>query len=295
MKIKHELTIKSEMDLSSLSVNYIHTPAIGALRLPFYLESCGHFYANQGYFTEREGLKSYLIILTIQGCGYVRSKEKEILLARNRAALIDCMDFQFYQTASECCWEFLWIHFNGTSAALYCELLNERGIELIDFGEQNDPRKLIDELFDMVQLSHKNLDLQLSEKLTSIMTAMLLAKQTTLATPRFEQHRMDILQAISIIKNQYSELLTIDGLSKHAHISKFYFVRIFKEFTGQTPYEYLMSYRINESKTLLLKSTLSIMEISIRCGFLDTSNYIRYFKRMTGTTPNAFRKDRVFL
>lgn len=290
-----EYRISSDMDISGLSSNYFHTTSVRAQRLPFYLESCGHYYANDCYFTEREGLRSYLIILTLNGCGYVRAKDKEILIARNRAAIIDCMDFQFYQTASDSEWEFMWIHFYGSAASLYCELLNENGIELVNFGEDDMPRIMIGEIFDMLKNRHKNLDLELSEKLTGVITKMLLAKQTISSTPRFEQHRQDIMETLSVIKERYSERLSIDELSKHAHISKFYFVRIFKDFTGLTPYEYLMSYRINESKIFLFKTNMSITEVSNRCGFIDTSNYIRYFKRSTGTTPNTFRKDKSFM
>ncbi len=295
METKNNFKLKSEMDISSLSTDYMHTASLSAHRFPFYLENGGHFFANMGYFTEREGFRSYLFMLTIKGCGYIRSKNKEILLSRNHAVLIDCMDYQYYQTASDSSWEFVWVHINGTSAALYYDLQNQGSFESIDFGEDKKPIELMMEIFKIVEEKKTNIDLLLSERLITLCTKMLLAKNKSFEAPHFEQHRKDITYTLSVISERYSEPLTIDELSKHAHISKYYFVRVFKDFTGQTPYEYLMSYRINESKTFLLKTDDSVSMISSRCGFVDTSNFIRCFKRATGTTPKVFRKDRGFI
>lgn len=292
---KHEYKLKSVMDLSSKSYNFGNTPSLRAQQLPFFLESCGHFFANKGYFTEREGLGNYLLLYTLQGSGKIRSKDNEILISKNCAVLIDCLEFQQYRTEGESIWEFMWIHLNGTAAPLYYDILNENGLSLVHIDEASGMYDLIAGIFDELDKKSRMLDLQLSEQITSIMTKVLLAKQETMLMPKYEQHRNDITQSLSIIKEHYQQQLTLDELSKNSHISKFYFIRIFKSVTGQTPYEYLMSFRINESKSLLTRTGFPISDIANMCGFTDTSNFIRCFKRATGRTPNAYRKDVGFL
>lgn len=290
-----EFKLVCEMDIESASYSYVHTPGLWALQLPFHLESYGHYFADKGYFTEREGLRSFLLIYTLEGCGIVKSKDEEVLTVRNTAVLIDCMEYQHYKTSENCRWEFVWAHFSGAMAPIYSELINSGGIALVDFMDDVTVKNHMADIEKTAKTNAMNLDLKFAERLMSILTKMILTKQKHSAKVRYIRHEDDIHNAIDIIRTKYCEQLTIDELSQNAHISKYYFVRIFKDFTGQTPYEYLISYRINESKNLLLKTEMPISEVSARCGFEDTSNYIRCFKRATGKTPGAFRKDRIFL
>lgn len=292
--INRNIKLTSDMDIEDSSTNYTYMPSQRTERYPFYCEGAGHFHANMGYFTEREGLESYLLILTINGCGYIKTKNNEVLVARNRAVLIDCMEYQYYRTASDSVWEFVWIHLNGFAMSFYYNLLNGNGLELIDFENDLTPLSQVNSIFESMDSKDSNLDLIISEKIMSLITRMTLSKKTISASSDYAQHRKDINMAIDIIKSRFSENINIEELSKHAHISKFYFVRIFKEITGKTPYDYLISYRINEAKKYLLKSDIPISEIAIRCGFLDTSNFIRYFKKASKVTPGVFRRERSF-
>ena len=52
----------------------------------------------------------------------------------------------------------------------------------------------------------------------------------------------------------------------------------------------LLLTRIAKAKELLLNSDLLVSEVAFKSGFLDTNNFIRYFKREVGMTPNRFRK-----
>lgn len=299
IKKKHvdngEFRLVCEMDIESASYSYVHTPGLWALQLPFYLESYGHYFADKGYFTEREGLRSFLLIYTLDGCGIVKSKNEEVLAVKNTAVLIDCMDYQYYKTKDNCRWEFMWAHMNGVAAQIYSELINSDGIALVDFNDDMTAKSHVADIEKTVKTNPMNIDLKIAESLMGVLTRMILTKQKHSTKVRYKRHEDDIHNAIEIIRAKYYEPLTIDELSRNAHISKYYFVRIFKDFTGQTPYEYLISYRINESKSLLLKTEMPISEVSAGCGFEDTSNYIRCFKRATGKTPGAFRKDRIFL
>ncbi len=59
--------------------------------------------------------------------------------------------------------------------------------------------------------------------------------------------------------------------------------------TGQQAAAILAGFIISEAKRLLLYSSLSVSEIAYSLNFKDNSHFIKYFKRFTGTTPNAFR------
>ena len=69
-----------------------------------------------------------------------------------------------------------------------------------------------------------------------------------------------------------------------------HFSRLFKQTFQQSPYQYVLSRRIEKAMTLLRDETLSIAEIATACGFSNQGHLTTAFKRRTGTTPGAYRK-----
>ena len=54
--------------------------------------------------------------------------------------------------------------------------------------------------------------------------------------------------------------------------------------------EYIMTFRINHAKELLLNSSLKVNEISTLCGFNDYNYFTKVFKNKTSYSPRAYRK-----
>jgi AraC family transcriptional regulator len=76
------------------------------------------------------------------------------------------------------------------------------------------------------------------------------------------------------------------------NLSRFHFVRTFKQSTGLPPHRFLMARRIERAKELLAEPGLPIAEVSRRAGFHGVTQLTRAFRRLTGTTPSGFRRDR---
>ena len=68
-----------------------------------------------------------------------------------------------------------------------------------------------------------------------------------------------------------------------------YFCRLFKQYTGKTPIEYLNNYRIEQAAKLLIETNDSITDIAFDCGFENTSYFIRKFKAQKSATPKQYR------
>ena len=88
----------------------------------------------------------------------------------------------------------------------------------------------------------------------------------------------------------FSRKLSLEEAADLVGYSPAYFSRIFKDEMGITFKEALNSIRIEKSKKLLLSSTASIADICSMVGFNDQSYYCKVFKRLSGTTPDKFRK-----
>lgn len=94
------------------------------------------------------------------------------------------------------------------------------------------------------------------------------------------------------MKDNPQREFTVKELAGKAGMCPDSFIRMFKENIGTTPYQYLMSLRIEKAAFLLENSYLPIDEISQETGFKDRFHFSRIFKNRTGTAPGAYRKLR---
>lgn len=84
--------------------------------------------------------------------------------------------------------------------------------------------------------------------------------------------------------------ISLDEISQAAHLSKYHFLRLFRQQYGITPHQYVINCRINAARTALTK-VASLSEVALRYGFADLSHFNRRFKRIYGMTPYQYQRD----
>lgn len=96
---------------------------------------------------------------------------------------------------------------------------------------------------------------------------------------------------IAFIEAHYAEELSLERFAASMHLNKFYIVKIFKEMTGITVFEYINKRRINQAKLLFLANNKkTVSEVCCEVGFKQITHFSRNFKREVGMTPEQFRK-----
>lgn len=85
-------------------------------------------------------------------------------------------------------------------------------------------------------------------------------------------------------------LRTAQDYASHLSIHVNYLNRAVKEVTGKPTSAHITARIIAEAKALLHHSDWSVAEIAYALGFEYPAYFNNYFKRLTGSTPNAFRK-----
>ncbi len=109
------------------------------------------------------------------------------------------------------------------------------------------------------------------------------------AEPSKNHERIRLL--ISMIHTNYHLPISVQDLADAAHISKTECVRCFQKFVHESPYQYLLKYRLHMSTSLLRTTTASVTEIALKVGFHSVSSYIRYFKSHYHITPYKYRME----
>ena len=94
------------------------------------------------------------------------------------------------------------------------------------------------------------------------------------------------------LREHYAENPSLSEVSERFYYNDSYFSRMFKRFTGEGFNAYVNSLKINEATALLENSLLSVEEISARVGYADVKTFYAQFRKVTGTTPGAFRSKR---
>ncbi len=86
------------------------------------------------------------------------------------------------------------------------------------------------------------------------------------------------------------EPLDVAAMARHAGVSPRTFARRFREETGTTPLQWLLSRRVLEARRLLEESDLPVEAVAWRCGFGTAASLRDHFRRATATTPTAYRR-----
>lgn len=146
--------------------------------------------------------------------------------------------------------------------------------------------------------------LSLVEKWTSPLLAAKIAQEMVINIRRaetkdqqnifldFQNHfNAEVYQAQELLANRLDERFTIDDLAKSLNRSSRQLARLFKRHTGQTIQAYRDGLRLEQGEKLLLNTQLSVKEIAGQCGFASPRQFARLWKKKTGATPLARRRE----
>ncbi|NKJ36518.1 AraC family transcriptional regulator [Rhizobium sp. SG570] len=94
----------------------------------------------------------------------------------------------------------------------------------------------------------------------------------------------------SYIEDRISFPIALDELAEVAKLSTSYFSAAFKVTFGISPHNYVVERRVEFAKYRMLNSDAPLCEIALDCGLADQAHLSRIFRRVTGTTPSAWRR-----
>jgi AraC family transcriptional regulator len=94
------------------------------------------------------------------------------------------------------------------------------------------------------------------------------------------------------IEAEAGETLSLANLAHDAAMSRYHFLRVFRQVVGMTPYQYALYTRLHRAAVRLRRSDEPVLAVALDAGFADLSTFNRRFRRLVGMTPSAFRARR---
>ena len=273
------------LDIAEGSLWLRTTPSGFARKQPYYCTEAGIFYAGVNFNTVRDFKDSYLLFYTIEGCGMVVQNNTAVRLLPGQALFINCRSPQSYSTDPQSgIWTHYWAHVDGAGVKAMEELLIPE--------HKNTPARLgtsVQSRFDVLlkDLENTSSEMILSESLLihQILTDLVLAAAVSVSG-----NQKLIMESVDYIRQHCTENVDISTLLEIAHMSKAYYMRLFRQYMGTTPYNYLLSLRITRAKEYLEVTDLTVHEIAMRTGFSDDASFSTRFSAMTGISPLKYRQ-----
>jgi AraC-like DNA-binding protein len=98
-------------------------------------------------------------------------------------------------------------------------------------------------------------------------------------------------EVIHYINDNLDKKIEIDELVQKTSWNKFYFIKVFSKFLGETPYQYILNLKMERAKLLLI-TDVPLSQIAFELGFLSYSNFNRAFKKIVDISPANYRKTK---
>ncbi|WP_228374296.1 helix-turn-helix transcriptional regulator [Demequina phytophila] len=93
------------------------------------------------------------------------------------------------------------------------------------------------------------------------------------------------------IDREYARPLDLESLARGVHVSSGHLSRQFKAAYGETPYQYLMTRRIERAMTLLRRGDLTVTEICFAVGCQSLGTFSARFTELVGVPPSVYRAE----
>lgn len=85
--------------------------------------------------------------------------------------------------------------------------------------------------------------------------------------------------------------IKLSEIAKYMNMSESYLSVLFKKYNNINLWSYILSVKVYQAKQWLISSDKTILEIATLCGFNNTTNFNKQYKKNTGVTPSEFRKN----
>jgi len=112
---------------------------------------------------------------------------------------------------------------------------------------------------------------------------------TTTATKGVDVHER-LCRARQFIDDSYQLPLDLVEISKQACLSRYHFLRLFRDEFETTPHQYLIQKRIEKAKELLRARSLSVTDVCFEVGFESLGSFSSLFRKCVGRAPSSYRQ-----
>lgn len=110
------------------------------------------------------------------------------------------------------------------------------------------------------------------------------------AKARVWTHDDRMKKVLAHIHSHIGDSIDVEELANVACVTKPYLIRLFKREFGTSPVQYINKKKMERAQLLLYTTEQPVKEVAYALGFSDHSYFIRLFRKLTGLTPQEYRR-----
>lgn len=258
---------------------------IKAKDLNLYLINCGYEDCCTRFMCAPHIRKYYLIHYIVKGTGYYEVNGIKHSLSAGDAFIIRPEEpVTYYSPDPNNTWSFCWFGFSGKDASVWLKECNIDKETYILHPQNPALLSIIMNCIDYMENYNTNLNqVKLTEYLAAALYSVSKQNKRKKINPASYADK-----AVKYIEYNYMCKISVSDIAMYLNIERSYFYRVFKKYTGSSPENYLIDYRIKKACELLKLKKYKVSEIASYVGIEDVYYFSRLFKKTVGVSPKKY-------
>lgn len=255
----------------------------------------GYYRQASGHHMERDSHDDNLMIYCLDGEGELEVEGQKQRVRPGDILLIPRGIKHAYKARPSNPWTIYWTHFHGHHAADFIQHIaarkNGQNQLIIPIGIHSRLASDFEALLEARESTYNiNAYICAANQLRQILSHIALLKP--LARHKQSGDGLDIERVHSLMQARIHEQLDLDTLAETVNLSKYHFVKKYKEITATTPINHFIQLKIERACHLLDTTNNHVNEIAFSVGYEDAYYFSRIFKKLMGVSPSQYRKMR---
>lgn len=256
-----------------------------------YITDIGYYPKARFHYRERsKGIDQHILIYNREGSGWAEIEDQKYNIAPGDFFIAPAGKYNCYAADGNNPWSIYWIHFKGPVADAFVDAFFEKKGAYLGTIAYNPERlaifeqiyKHLEQGYGQDNLSYVNM--RLMHYLSSFLFSDVFNQSTSPEDPS------DIINAsIRFMQQHMNEMITLEAIAAHVHISVSHYAYLFKKKTGYSPIEYFNQLKVQKACQYLQFTDMRIKEIADQIGIEDPYYFSRLFTKIMSMSPKDYR------
>ena len=269
--------------IESISVPMYQTASIAERDMRILL--AGNYQDMHHHFLAPRTICEWVILLCVGGSGWVQLGKKEKIPVKAGEIILLPPEVPHSYGNAENGWSLLWLHCTGETLHALCEQIYPSEVLPLP---ASGIIGLFQQLLEKLRTARGFADVLFAE---SLLTQILCSLVDYVQTSALSSQQTNLIRmAVQYIETTTDYTISLDFLAEKLGISKYYFIRLFRQYTGHTLMEYLQQVRLRRACSLLGNKDYSIGQVSEILGYSTPYHFSSAFKNCFGISPTQYRK-----